>query len=646
MIFGRLSIFSLFYINFVLKSKDRENMKRISLFLLSALLLAVNAPAHAVVATTQGHNLTSFNSSGATNNNNWNALMNSRTTPAAADFGNCNALIMRCAQPKCANGGCTDMTVASSIVSGCVQSNVACKQYGDDLVQYISAQLVASSTAKANTAAAESAAAAQAAAAQQNAQQLQAMQAQMQQMQAEMAAQNAQTVAQLQSALEEQKQLTADAMANNSAASAPASASTGMVTSPSGQNELTAAQVAAAQSGVSAEILLREQISGQILSSIENAEVAMKDLKATMENAFEYAGCDKTGNNCAGPKRVKVFKDRAEQFFEPYNNVLDEVYEALLVAQSVGVDITDIYMMLSGSCNMWGQYLCAKGKDETESRHYYNKDSCPNNTVSVQGGWAKGGHDCRQNQIIPPEDDITCTMNKTLSGTEEVYRDWLDDTESSDGTVRVGCASSALDRTKLFAKRKKQASIDIEVLERIINQDAPSVYGTGLFGGKTTPATDGVAYCAINEKSLERLQKAVSLKQLPQKVCTTNDKIKSEYRTNSGAPADEGGASVPVDDMGCSSSLAANTPMCKCKNSGGTWTINNTCSCGFGMSEINGKCEFDMYGTTPQMGAVEKAANNVTKKLFDIPDLNANSKAIESCIKSGRDWDVKTHTCK
>ena len=131
-------------------------MKRISLIFLSAISAIAFAPmfdAGAVIATTNGNNLTAFNPSGANNNNNWNSLINSRNaagTPATADFGNCNALIMRCAQPKCATGGCTSMDVTSAIVSGCVQSNDACKQYGNDLVQYISAQLVASSTAKAN----------------------------------------------------------------------------------------------------------------------------------------------------------------------------------------------------------------------------------------------------------------------------------------------------------------------------------------------------------------------------------------------------------------------------------------------------------------------------------------------------------------
>ena len=126
------------------------------------------------VATTAGSNLTAYNPSNA-NNNQWATMSNGRydgNTSAKADFGNCNALILRCAQPKCSNGGCGDMSVASAIVTGCVQSNSSCKQYGNDLVQYMSAQLVASSNAKINEQNMAAQQAAAAAAAQQSQQQM------------------------------------------------------------------------------------------------------------------------------------------------------------------------------------------------------------------------------------------------------------------------------------------------------------------------------------------------------------------------------------------------------------------------------------------------------------------------------------------
>ena len=93
-----------------------------------------NFGAHAAVATTAGHNLTAYSPNNS-NNNQWvsmtNVRSNSSQTSARADFGNCNALIMRCATPKCANGGCVDSNVAAAIVAGCVQSNDVCAQYGN-----------------------------------------------------------------------------------------------------------------------------------------------------------------------------------------------------------------------------------------------------------------------------------------------------------------------------------------------------------------------------------------------------------------------------------------------------------------------------------------------------------------------------------
>ena len=104
-------------------------------FLCGMVCAAFIAPAAANVATTAGSNLTAYNGTGATNNNQWNSMMNMRgnmpsSTTAAANFGNCNAVILRCATPKCSSGSCSDMSVARPIVAGCVNSNDACKQYG------------------------------------------------------------------------------------------------------------------------------------------------------------------------------------------------------------------------------------------------------------------------------------------------------------------------------------------------------------------------------------------------------------------------------------------------------------------------------------------------------------------------------------
>lgn len=574
-------------------------MKSISRFLLVALTLVSVGPAHAVVATTAGSNLTAYNgASGAMNNNTWNTMMNTRGQNAAnaprADFGNCNALILRCAQPKCASGGCTTMEIATPIVSGCVQSNATCKQYGDELVEYISAQLVATSTARANA----QAAAAQTAAAQQSSEQLQAMQAQMQELQQ----QNAETASALRDALAQQQEATAAAIASAvaSANQTPATTDTTQsgnstpavtaTTTTTSDADLTAAQVAAANAGVSADILAREQISGQIMSKIENAENQLKTLKSAMDRTFEYAGCDTSGNNCTGPKRAKAFKQRAMEFFDPYNAVLDELYDALIMAQSVGVDITDIYMMLNGTCNAWAKYLCTDG----QVMHYTTKNckdgtSTPESNVSAT---VRGGAKCTVGQVVPTSDG-GCQLIQMLTSNDEVQYNWLyPDQGFENAQVRVGCASEALDSSALFRNRKKQASIDIDTLQRIIEQDAPTVYGSSRLRGNMQPNPDGVKYCAVNEETLADLQKSVSLKKLPTKVCTTDTDLLNKFNTR-GSVQISTDSQTGAEIMLIKNCTAASQPQrCnECQNNDGQWIKSNgveQCRCPVGASYFDG----------------------------------------------------------
>lgn len=506
----------------------RENMKPIYRILFAVLCLLPVGAGAAPVATTAGSNLTAYNPSsmGSINNNQWNSMLNSRTgsdSAPTADFGNCNALIMRCASPKCA--GCTTLEIARPIVSGCVNSNATCSQYGNDLIEYISAQLVSNATAKAESAAANAAAQSQA----QNNEQLRQMQQQMQQMQSEMQAQSAEQ-AQLQAALEEQKQMTA--AAQQQAAEAQSAQNT------QGESGLTAAQQEAAALGVDPNLILREQITGQIMSKVENADTALKALKATMKNAFDYAGCTSSGDRCEGPKRVKIFKQKAMDFFEPYNNVLDEMYDALITAQAVGVDIADIYMMLNGSCNMWGEYLCSEGflgvYNQTSDNIYYttagarasaNNDGAGNSNITISQNcnadgkaratkYTRAGTPCTDGAPIGPEDSPLCRLNRVLYGEEEVQSSWLDPEAGSGGfSVRVGCASHVLDNSALFRNRKKQTSIDIDVLERIVEQDSPTVM-------PSSSELDLYDYCDLGDNNQSKLEQAVNLKKLPTfKVC-------------------------------------------------------------------------------------------------------------------------------
>ncbi|MEE1110734.1 MAG: hypothetical protein UIH99_00795, partial [Alphaproteobacteria bacterium] len=446
------------------------------------------------VATTADGSLTAWNGNvGANNNNTWNSLMNNRATGASggtapkADFGNCNSLILRCAQPKCS--ACSSMDIAKPIVEGCVNSNESCKKYGADLVAYISAQIVATAQSKLQEQqlAAQQAAAQQAA--QQNNAQIQQMQQQMQSMQMQMQQQNQQQMQQMQAALEEQKALVQQAQAE--AARAQAEKIEAQTVQNSG---VTQVQQQAIDSGASSDLLYRQQISGEILSKIENAEMQLKNLKTTMDDAFNYAGCDSRGNNCAGPKRVKMFKEKAELFFEPYDAIIDEVYDALETAMAVGVDVSDVLMMLNGACNKWGKYMCAAGSmkidDKTtigdDKKHepvIYTDKSCPAGKSQKGIGFAKGtSTSCVVGQTIPPEDDVRCQPIGLIAEDETVERVWLDEYDG-DKMIRLGCLSSALDSITAFGRRKSSRgkTLDLDILYRMIEQDALDHAGTNKF---------------------------------------------------------------------------------------------------------------------------------------------------------------------
>lgn len=501
----------------------------IKFFTLALCIMPVASFAAGPLSGTAGNNLTAFNGSiGSMNNNNWNQIANPGKPLPSADFNNCNSLILRCAQPKCASGGCTGMDIAIPIVSGCLNANENCQSHGDDLIQSVAAQLVASSTAKANQQAADAKANASQAAGQQSSEQLAAMQQQMQEIQDQMAQQNEQAAAAAAAAESAQRQL-----AEQQAAAIAAAAAKTTTATP------TSDAVVAANNGVSADVLARQQASGQILTQLENAEASLKDLKKTMQTVFDYAGCDSSGNNCKGPKRVAVFKEKAGQFFDPYENVLDETYDALIMAQSLGVDITDIYMMLNNSCNVWGKYMCDKCQDDDEdcgSRGYYEvkKTQKSDGTYKVD--------------TIQPH----CTLLQMVTSRDTIQQEWMDMGTGSSGAVRIACASDAIDNSMLFRGRKKQSNIDIEVLKRIIEQDAPSYIGRG-----SSVEKDALPMCGIDNTEFADLQKNISLKTLPKKVCMKDLKQK-QYITGK------------YD--------GSETPEKRCGRANGTWN-SNTCFC-------------------------------------------------------------------
>ena len=551
----------------------RESMKIFKQFLLLCLC-ALPCTALAQVATTAGSNLTAFNPTSAAANNSWNSMTNVRSMAndamPTADYGNCNSAILRCAQPKCS--GCTSLDLARPIVSGCVMSNQACAKYGNDLIDYIAAQIVSSVASKAQTQQAQ----AQQAAASQNAAQMQMLQNQISEMQSQLAAKDAAQEQAIANALAQQaaesqrlaEQAAADRAATEQAIAQAAEQEKNETIS--GREMSTVARVAA-ESGVSEEVLARQQIAGKILTDLENTEVLMKKLDTAMQGAFEYAKCDKRGNNCQGPKRVKVFKEKALEVFEPYDEIIDEMYEALESALAVGVDVSDVIMMLNNSCNKWGKYVCRcdgtddcqdlyvgtdgnvftkkkkKSSDDDDgavaqyrspSPRYYRKNKEGNKPVncvngrSVRTSETRGGFECQAGWAIPPQDDARCSLIDLIDPEDgPVELAMLDEFDSDDKLIRVGCASDAMESIAIFGRRnnRRGTTLDLDVLERMILQDA-SEYGSLITRLSNTSANDSsvledkIKYCSMSDNGIKALQQAVSTKNLNKDVC-----VKEKY---------------------------------------------------------------------------------------------------------------------
>ena len=523
----------------MVKCHDRREMYNPLKVLCGVLCAAFIAPAVANVATTAGSNLTAYNGTGATSNNQWNSLMNGRggmgTTPAEANFGNCNAVILRCATPKCSSGGCVDMSVARPIVTGCVNSNNSCKKYGDELIDYITAQIVAQSTAKVQEqqnavaiaqAQAEAQAAAAAAAAEQNNAQVQQMQSQMAAMQAQMAESMAAMQEQMAAQSESQNAQIQNALAEQRASYASTGETGAMI---EGLEGLGVAEQLAAKNGVSADILVREQISGQIETSIDDAVLALKDLKGKLDAVLEYAGCDSAANGCTGPKRVKKFKDLANDFFDPYENVVENMYDALILAMTVGIDVSDVIMLLSNSCNMWGKYMC-----DTCSKTIKDRQTAED--IAKDGAcecYDKEERNCYYrvltNKGKVSKDQTHCRLVSIINQGEEVQREWVDANSGMTGATQVACASDVVMNVPLFRGMKKKATLDIETLRGLVNQDAYTSCRTRDKNKTEFDITQdcGANFCMVNpvesKERWKKLRNAVDTKKLG-KYCYKSEK--------------------------------------------------------------------------------------------------------------------------
>ena len=220
-------------------------------------------------------------------------------------------------------------------------------------------------------------------------------------------------------------------------------------------------------------------------------------------------------------------------FFEPYDVIVDEVYEGLEMALAVGVDVSDVIMMLSGACNQWGKFLCT-GEGDIHKVGHYNNDNCQNGR-SVKGGYVKGGMECSDGMAVPPQDDTRCTLTSLIGGdgdNDAVLREWLDENYEGDRLVRVGCATSALDSISIFGRRnsKRDNALGLDILERILLQDSPDYIGNNRYVKTGTDTyTERMKYCALTPNGYQKLLNAVNSKKLPKDICVDNKKLTNDF---------------------------------------------------------------------------------------------------------------------
>ena len=533
----------------MLKLHPRE-MKNLSRILTVILCCAPFAYAGAAgqVASTSGHDLTSYNPSNA-NNNQWATMSNGRydnaSSSAKADFGNCNTLILRCAQPKCGNGGCAEYDIAQKIVEGCVKSNKTCKKYGEDLIESMSAQLVASAAAKANEQQAaldaariqaEANVAAATAAANAQSQQMQQMQQQMQEMQQQMAQQQEESSRQLQAALNQQAQQQQQALDDMKAAATEAAEK-----NVAGDKNVTSYQQEAIDRGVAADLISRQTLTGQVYTEVENAKTNLVEAKKALNTLFEYGHCDSHGNNCSGPTRVKKWRELARAFIDPYDKTVEDIYDALITAQGTGVDISQVYLMLDNACNQWAQYACPPG-DRIEYTYDGTKatspkscgpltaaqescmNSCVQETTNAPNPFDSVYHYC-QNKCSTAGNCRPCTVQKVLTDADEVYTGWVnqEDPKDNGNTTVIACYSGVLQNNTLFSHMMKRRGgtgmVDLEVLDRWISQVEPDKCYKG--NGSDCEGPELKSYCSVDP--IETMKNTLHSKSLSKAL--TNEEI-------------------------------------------------------------------------------------------------------------------------
>ena len=251
--------------------------------------------------------------------------------------------------------------------------------------------------------------------------------------------------------------------------------------------------------------------------------------------------------NCTGPKRVKKFKDLANEFFDPYENVVENVYDALILAMTLGIDVNDVIMLLSESCNIWGKYICGACAPT-------DPGCVCNDTKNKEGCYYRVETDPKTGNVS--KNQPHCRLVDTLTEKDTVWREWIDANTGMTGSTQVACASDVIMNAPLFRNMKKNATMDIDNLRRLVAQDSRACSGkmeNGKFilNGKVEEA------CRLNRcmvpmgtEQYDLLVRTVDSRRLPTKtssngsatdvLCYTNEdrlpevsgvEIEDEYST-------------------------------------------------------------------------------------------------------------------
>ena len=433
-----------------------------------------------------GGNLTEFTGDfGIIQQNHQNNMFNNRVGTGAAgaptaSFRNCVAALQRCVGQR----GSTDMAVVRPIVVGCLQgSTPECRGYGDDLINYVASNIVRVHQDRAQAAQQQLAAQQAAAAGAQN----QQLQQQMAEMQQQLAQQQAQSQQQMQQMMAEQA---ANLAAQQAAMAAQQQQAT--ATNPNPQSDMQRM----AEAGVSADMIARQQQIGQILTQLDGVNTGLSAMRATVRDVMDYAGCNHNATECEGPRRVAVFRRKANAFFEPVDNVIDSLERALSMAMVMGVDISDIHMMLNNTCSQWARYFCQSegttqavvfcppnqepnwqpGRRPLGNRDldliYNRATEIVNGSTVVHNNCTIAQSQTNTRQFVNPD----CQFMGLLENRADVLQSQITEGTDEASRHRVACAGNVLQAGGLFGGRRRQAqnqNRDIADLEDLIMFDEP-----------------------------------------------------------------------------------------------------------------------------------------------------------------------------